>query len=206
MIKQSLITITTLGLLSVSALAVDTKACLGCHGKDFEKKAMGMSKIVKDMTKDEIVASLKGYQEGKGGKMKALMKGQVAKLSDADIETMAVMILGEEKKEAPATDANATKAEDNSTKKTEDNTTKKVDAKPAVEVNTAACVGCHGKDFEKKALNVSKIVKDMTKADIVASLKGYKEGKGGAMKAVMLGQVKALTDEQMNAIAEKFGK
>lgn len=198
MIKQSLITIATLGLLSVSALAVDTKACLGCHGKDFEKKAMGMSKIVKDMTKDEIVASLKGYQEGKGGKMKALMKGQVAKLSDADIETMAVMIVGEEKKEAPATDANATKAEDN--------TTKKADAKPAVEVNTAACVGCHGKDFEKKALNVSKIVKDMTKADIVASLKGYKEGKGGAMKAVMTGQVAALTEEQMNAIAEKFGK
>ena len=198
MIKQSLITITTLALLNVSALAVDTKACLACHGKDFEKKAMGVSKVVKDMTKDEIVASLKGYKEGKGGKMKALMTGQVAKLSEADMEAMAVMILGEDEKEAPKTDANATKAEDNSTKESK--------AKPAVEVNTVACAGCHGKDFEKKALNVSKIVKDMAKDEIVASLKGYKEGKGGAMKAVMLGQVKALTDEQMNAIGEKFGK
>ena len=198
MIKQSLITITTLALLNVSALAVDTKACAGCHGKDFEKKAMGVSKIVKDMKKDEIVASLKGYKEGKGGKMKAIMVGQVAKLSDADIEEIAVMILGEDKKETPKTDANKTKVEDNSTKKTE--------ASPAVEVNTVACAGCHGKDFEKKALNVSKIVKDMTKADIITSIKGYKEGKGGAMKAVMIGQVKALTDEQINAIAEKFGK
>jgi cytochrome c-type protein NapB len=97
-------------------------------------------------------------------------------------------------------------AADTNDTKVESNATKQADAKPAVEVNTAACAGCHGKDFEKKALNVSKIVKDMTKADIVASLKGYKEGKGGAMKAVMLGQVKALTDEQMTAIAEKFGK
>ena len=107
---------------------------------------------------------------------------------------------------ALAADANDTKAEANSTKQAEDNSTKKADAKPAVEVNTAACAGCHGKDFEKKALNVSKIVKDMKKADIVTALKGYKEGKGGAMKAVMMGQVKALTDEQMTAIAEKFGK
>ena len=113
-----------------------------------------------------------------------------------------------------AADTNDTKAEanttqqveDNSTKKAEDNSTKKAEAKPAVEVNTTACAGCHGANFEKKALNVSKIVKDMKKADIVASLKGYKEGKGGAMKALMLAQVKTLTDEQMTAIAEKFGK
>jgi cytochrome c-type protein NapB len=93
---------------------------------------------------------------------------------------------------AIAADSNATKAESNATK--------------TADVNTAACAGCHGKDFEKKALNVSKIVKDMKKADIVTSLKGYKEGKGGAMKAVMAGQVKALSEADMTAIAEKFGK
>ena len=116
-----------------------------------------------------------------------------------------VAILGVLGVSAFAADTNSTKSESNATK-TEANATKKADAKPAVEVNTAACAGCHGKDFEKKALNVSKIVKDMKKADIVTALKGYKEGKGGAMKAVMAGQVKALTDEQINAIAEKIGK
>ncbi len=188
MIKQSLITIATLGLMTVAASAVDTKACTGCHGADFEKKAMNVSKIVKDMSKDDIVAALKGYKEDKGGAMKAIMKGQVAKLSDADMEEIATQIAGgdkkEEAKEAP-----------------------KADAKPAVEVNTAACAGCHGKDFEKKAMGKSKVVKDMSKADIETALKGYKDGSyGGAMKALMAGQVKALDEAQIKAIAEKFGK
>jgi len=193
MIKQSLITIATLGLITISASAVDTAACAGCHGKDFEKKAMNVSKIVKDMSKEDIVAALKGYKEDKGGAMKAIMKGQVAKLSDADIDAIATQIAGGDAKEAPKAEDNATKAE----------------AKPAaaVEVNTAACAGCHGADFGKKAMGKSKIVKDMTKADIETALKGYKDGSyGGAMKALMAGQVKSLNDDQIKAIAEKFGK
>ncbi len=42
------------------------------------------------MTKDEIVKALKGYKDGSyGGAMKGVMKGQVAKLSDKDIEEIA---------------------------------------------------------------------------------------------------------------------
>ena len=79
-------------LLTTAAFA-DTAACLTCHGADFEKKAMNVSKIVKDMTKEEIVTALKGYKDGSyGGAMKALMKGQVAKLDDAAIEAMAAEI------------------------------------------------------------------------------------------------------------------
>ena len=90
MIKTSIITIATLGLLSVTASAVDTKACAGCHGANFEKKALGKSKIVKDLTADEITKALKGYKDGTyGGAMKGVMKGQVAKLSDADIKEIA---------------------------------------------------------------------------------------------------------------------
>ena len=45
---------------------------------------------MKDMTKSEIVAALNGYKDGSyGGPMKGLMKGQVAKLSAADIQAIA---------------------------------------------------------------------------------------------------------------------
>ncbi len=69
--------------------------------------------------------------------------------------------------------------------------------------STAACAGCHGQHFEKKAMGVSKIVKDMSKADILVALKGYKAGTyGGAMKQIMQGQVKALSDADIKAIAD----
>jgi len=189
MIKQSIITIATLGLLSVSASAFDTTACVACHGKDFEKKAMGKSKIVKDLTEADIVKALTGYKDGSyGGAMKGIMKGQVTKLSKDDIKAIAAGIAGggDEKKE----DANATK-----------------EAAPAKEVNTAACAGCHGKDFEKVAMGKSKIVKDMSKSDIAKALAGYKDGSyGGAMKAIMKGQVAKLSEDDIKAISEKFGK
>jgi len=90
MIKTSLITIATLGLLSVTASAFDTKACVGCHGANFEKAALGKSKIVKDMTAEEITKALTGYKDGSyGGAMKGVMKGQVAKLTEDDIKAIA---------------------------------------------------------------------------------------------------------------------
>ena len=94
MIKQSIITIATLGLLTISASAeFNTAGCTGCHGKDFEKAAMDKSKIVKDMSKADIETALKGYKDGSyGGAMKGVMKGQADKLSDADIEAIATQI------------------------------------------------------------------------------------------------------------------
>ena len=71
--------------------------------------------------------------------------------------------------------------------------------------STAACAGCHGANFEKKAMGKSKVVKDMSKADIIAALKGYKAGTyGGAMKGIMAGQVKSLSDADMAAIADSI--
>jgi len=83
-------------LLAASALyGASTAACAGCHGQHFEKHAMGKSKIVKDMSKADILVALKGYKAGTyGGAMKGLMKGQVAALSDADMKAMAEMIKG----------------------------------------------------------------------------------------------------------------
>lgn len=81
-------------LLTTVAFA-NTAVCKGCHGTNFEKKAMNVSKIVKDMTKEEIVTALKGFKAGTyGGAMKAVMQGQVAKFDDAKIEAIATEIKG----------------------------------------------------------------------------------------------------------------
>jgi len=88
--KIVIATVATLALATASMAAVNGKACMGCHGAHFEKKAMGKSKVVSDMTHAEIATALKGYKAGTyGGPMKGLMKGQVAKYSDADLEAFA---------------------------------------------------------------------------------------------------------------------
>ena len=69
------------------------KKCAGCHGQTGEKVALGKSKVIKDMSKADIVVAMKGYKDGTyGGAMKGLMKGQVTKLSDADIQAIADII------------------------------------------------------------------------------------------------------------------
>jgi len=80
-------------LLAVVALANPYAKCAGCHGANGEKSALGKSKVIKDMTKADFISAMKGYKDGSyGGPMKGLMKGQVATLSDADIEALANQI------------------------------------------------------------------------------------------------------------------
>ena len=69
------------------------------------------------------------------------------------------------------------------------------------------CVSCHGAAGEKHALNKSKIINEMSKAEIVTALKGYKDGSyGGPMKALMKGQVAAYSDEQIETVAGFISK
>jgi len=69
------------------------------------------------------------------------------------------------------------------------------------------CVACHGLNGEKVALGKSKIIKNMTKAEIETSLLGYQNGTyGGQMKALMAGQVKTLSATDIKDIANKIGK
>tara|TARA_B100001063_G_scaffold196134_1_gene188021 strand:+ start:186 stop:464 length:279 start_codon:yes stop_codon:yes gene_type:complete len=80
-------------LTACVAFANPYAKCVGCHGANGEKAAMGKSKIIKDMTKADFIAAMKGYKDGSyGGPMKGLMKGQVSSLSDADIEAIANQI------------------------------------------------------------------------------------------------------------------
>ena len=91
--KKTLVTLSVVAIAATSTFAANTAACVGCHGANFEKVALGKSKVVQNMTKENIVAALKGYKDGSyGGAMKGVMKGQADKLSDADIEAIATQI------------------------------------------------------------------------------------------------------------------
>lgn len=70
------------------------KKCIVCHGSEGQTVALGKSQIIKDMTKEDFISSMKGYQDGTyGGPLKALMLGQVKGLSDEDINTLADHII-----------------------------------------------------------------------------------------------------------------
>ncbi|SFV69886.1 Cytochrome C553 (soluble cytochrome f) [hydrothermal vent metagenome] len=91
--KIVIASIATLALVTAASAAVNGKACAACHGPHWEKHAMGKSKIVANMTHAEIAEALKGYKAGTfGGPMKGVMKGQVARYSDADLEAFAQTI------------------------------------------------------------------------------------------------------------------
>ena len=187
MIKQSLITLATLGLLYTNTLAVDLTTCIGCHGKNFENPAMNLSRIVKDLKKDEIRKALHGYKEGShGGSMQEVMSSQISKFTDDEIEEIIdIITIGAIEKNVHL-DSNQSKEET-----------------PSIEVYTDACISCHGVMFEKSAMGYSRIVNQMSKEDIIASMNGYKNGTyGGNMKALMAGQATKLSTEEINAFAE----
>ena len=91
--KIVIASIATLALATASMAAVNGKACTSCHGADWSKAALNKSKVVSEMTHADIATALKGYKAGTyGGPMKGLMKGQVGKYSDADLEAFALTI------------------------------------------------------------------------------------------------------------------
>ena len=85
-VLTAIIAAATAASLSAASLA----ACAGCHGANGEKAALGKSQIIKGWDVAKTTAALKGYKDGSyGGAMKGVMKGQVARLSDADIQALA---------------------------------------------------------------------------------------------------------------------
>ena len=70
------------------------KACEACHGKDGKTKALGKSAIIAGQSKEDITTKLNGYKAGTLNVtgMGSLMKGQVSKLTDANIEEIATYL------------------------------------------------------------------------------------------------------------------
>ena len=81
--KIALLALTAV-LASPITLMADMDRCVSCHGVDFEVKALGKSKIVKNMSEKEIKASIDAYKKGEGGELKAIMIEEVNLGVDTD--------------------------------------------------------------------------------------------------------------------------
>jgi len=68
--------------------------CAGCHGKDGKTKALGKSEILAGQSKDDLEKKIEEYKAGTrdAAGMGTLMKGQVAGMSDEDIEEVSEYI------------------------------------------------------------------------------------------------------------------
>jgi cytochrome c-type protein NapB len=71
-------------LTTPMTVMADMDRCVSCHGVDFEKKALGNSKIVKEMSEKEIKAAIDGYKKGEGGDLKSIMIEEVNLGVDSD--------------------------------------------------------------------------------------------------------------------------
>jgi len=119
--------------------------------------------------------------------MKDVMNNQISKFTDNEIEEIIKIITTRNVEKNIHIENNQTKQEETTT----------------IEVDTDTCISCHGLMFEKSAMGYSRIVNQMSKEDIIASLNGYKNGTyGGNMKALMANQATRLSIEEINALAE----
>ena len=149
--------------------AIDLTSCKSCHGVDFEKAALGQSKILRDMTKKEVTAALIGYKNGTYGRsMKNMMKNHVKMYSDKELSLTGIgsdMVHKEFLKSS---------------------------------IDLTSCKSCHGQNFEKAALGQSKVVRDMSKEEVSKALIGYKNGTyGRSMKNMMKSHVKMYSDKEL---------
>ncbi len=91
--KKLLIALIAMFMVTGVAYAtVNTKACAACHGTNFEKHAMGKSKIVANMTNEEVVKALLGYKSGTLNQygMGMIMHAQVAKYTVAELKSVKI--------------------------------------------------------------------------------------------------------------------
>ncbi|MDQ7061752.1 MAG: c-type cytochrome [Sulfurimonas sp.] len=64
------------------------------------------------------------------------------------------------------------------------------------------CAGCHGMNAEKVALGKSKVIANMSEADLNTAMNGYKDGSyGGPMKGLMKGQVARLSADDISSLS-----
>ncbi len=82
---KKMITSTFVGLVVPIMLLADMDRCVSCHGVDFEIKALGVSKVVQEMSQKQIKDALDGYKNGTyGSSMKELMVAEVNLGVDTD--------------------------------------------------------------------------------------------------------------------------
>jgi len=68
-------------------------------------------------------------------------------------------------------------------------------------VYKSKCFSCHGDKASKAALNKSQIIAGWDASKTIASVNGYKNGEGGAMKGIMKPIAAALSEDDLKAVA-----
>ncbi len=92
--KKIALTMIVAGACAFAAAPASYTTCKGCHGEHGEKNTMVPQSKPAEMTKAEVKAALEGYKAGtvnKYGKA-MMMKGQVARLTPAQIDELANFI------------------------------------------------------------------------------------------------------------------
>ena len=74
-------------------------------------------------------------------------------------------------------------------------------AADGAEIYKAKCFSCHGEKATKAALNKSQIIAGWDAQKTIASMNGYKNGEGGAMKNVMKPIASGLSEDDLKAVA-----
>jgi len=99
--KAAVTSVTTAATEAVAAATgPDGKAlfakCAGCHGADGKTAALGKSAVIAGQAAADLETKIAGYKAGtlNVAGMGALMKGQVAALSDADAKAIAAYVSG----------------------------------------------------------------------------------------------------------------
>ena len=85
MYRKTIKTIFSIVVISFSSLSASyITVCKSCHGKNFEKRALGKSRIVKNLKKEEIVKRLRYFKTSN-----STMKSFASPLSDKQINQIA---------------------------------------------------------------------------------------------------------------------
>ena len=80
----------TVSLSANGASLFSSKGCTACHGSHGEAPALGVSKIIKDLSSEGIQTALNGYKNGTyGGAMKSVMSAYASPLSSDEVKTLA---------------------------------------------------------------------------------------------------------------------
>jgi len=89
--KKFAITMLLAGSTLLMADGAAYAKCVGCHGANGEKSALGKSAIIKGQDTAKTIEQLNGYKAGTLNihGMGALMKGQVASMDEATIKAVA---------------------------------------------------------------------------------------------------------------------
>ncbi|WP_022851260.1 c-type cytochrome [Limisalsivibrio acetivorans] len=94
--KHLLIATALIIFIGISAFAASgaeelyKSKCMSCHGADGTKEALGTSAPLKGQSASDILSKLKGYADGSyGGSKKVIMKGQVGRLSEEELKSLA---------------------------------------------------------------------------------------------------------------------